>query len=133
MWPIGAFVQLYADCGLRIFALIELLKFLPQSEGPVTHSRVVSGGVLSGSTQGFDADQILSQFVAMPGDLHLANVSQEAFQLIRPSERVAPKNGVERRLFLFGGHRLGPVGESLVHKKAWVGENVCMQMLANVL
>jgi hypothetical protein len=102
-------VQLDADRRVRLFALIKLLKLLPKRESPVAHRRIVPGRVLAGPPQSFDADHVLAQFVTVTGDLHLANVFQEAFQLIRPRERVAPENGFERRLFLLGGHRLGPV------------------------
>src|SRR2546428_12991007 len=51
----------------------------------------------------------------MPGYLHLANISQEAFQLVRTRERDAPKNSIERRLFLFGGDNLALVGKSFIH------------------
>src|SRR5215475_3137900 len=57
---IGAFVQLYADWRVRLFALIKLLKFLPKRESPVAHRRIVSGRVLAGPPQSFDAYHVFA-------------------------------------------------------------------------
>src|SRR5262245_31717284 len=54
----------------------------------------------------------------MPGKLHLANIFQEAFQLTRPGERVAPQNSLQRHLFLFSSDGLPLISEHLVHRRS---------------